>query len=68
MLDDITLYWLTNTGASSSESYGEVWGISPFNAVEISIPVGVTVFPGDIYRAPQSWAESNYHNPAGTLH
>jgi pimeloyl-ACP methyl ester carboxylesterase len=62
MLDDITLYWLTNTGASSSESYWEVWGKSPFNAVEISIPVGVSIFPGEIYRAPRSWAERNYHN------
>jgi pimeloyl-ACP methyl ester carboxylesterase len=62
MLDDITLYWLTNTGASSSVSYWEVWGISPFNAVEIDIPVGVTVFPGEIYPAPRSWAEQNYHN------
>ena len=61
MLDDITLYWLTNTGASSSESYWEVWGISPFNAVDISIPVAVTVFPGEIYRAPRSWAEQNFH-------
>ena len=62
MLDDITLYWLTNTGASSSESYWEVWGKSPFNAVDISIPVGVSIFPGEIYRAPRSWAERNYHN------
>ena len=62
MLDDITLYWLTNTGASSSESYWEVWGRSPFNAVEVSIPVGVTIFPGEIYQAPRSWAELNYHN------
>lgn len=61
MLDDMTLYWLTNTGASSSVSYWEVWGMSPFNAVEISIPVAVTVFPGEIYRAPRSWAERNYH-------
>jgi len=43
-------------------SYWEVWGISPFNAVEIDIPVGVTVFPGEIYPAPRSWAEQNYHN------
>jgi pimeloyl-ACP methyl ester carboxylesterase len=61
MLDDISLYWFTNTGASSSRSYWEVWGRSPFDAVEISIPVGVTVFPGEIYRAPRSWAERNFH-------
>jgi pimeloyl-ACP methyl ester carboxylesterase len=63
MLDDITLYWLTNTGASSSRSYWEVWGMSPFNAIDIpTIPVAVTVFPGEIYRAPRSWGELNYHN------
>jgi pimeloyl-ACP methyl ester carboxylesterase len=62
MLDNITLYWLTNTGTSSSQLYWEVWGISPFNAVDIpTIPVAVTVFPGEIYRAPRSWAERNYH-------
>jgi pimeloyl-ACP methyl ester carboxylesterase len=61
MLDDITLYWLTNTGTSSARSYWEVYGGTPFNAIEISIPVGVTIFPGEIYQAPQSWAEQNYH-------
>jgi hypothetical protein len=50
-----------DTGASSSRSYWEVWGRSPFNAVDISIPVAVTVFPGEIYRAPRSWAERNFH-------
>ena len=61
MLDDISLYWLTNSGASSSRSYWEVWGRNPFDAVDISIPVAVTVFPGEIYRAPRSWAERNFH-------
>ena len=36
-------------------------GLTPFNAVDISIPVAVTVFPGEIYRAPRSWAERAYH-------
>jgi pimeloyl-ACP methyl ester carboxylesterase len=62
MLDDITLYWVTNSGASSSQSYWEVRGGSPFNAIDISLPVGVSIFPGEIYRAPRSWAERNYHN------
>src|SRR5215213_9209063 len=58
MLDNISLYWLTNTGASSSRSYWEVWGMSPVNAVDIpTVPVAVTIFPGEIYRAPRSWAE-----------
>jgi pimeloyl-ACP methyl ester carboxylesterase len=64
MLDDITLYWLTNTGTSSSRSYWEAasLGGKVFNAQDIpAVPVAVTVFPGEIYRAPRSWAEQNYH-------
>jgi pimeloyl-ACP methyl ester carboxylesterase len=65
MLDDITLYWLTNTGASSSRSYWDAarLGGGPFTAVDIpKVPVAVTVFPGEIYRAPRSWAEQNFHD------
>lgn len=65
MLDDITLYWLTNTGTSSSRSYWDAaqLGGGPFNARDIpTVPVAVTVFPGEIYRAPRSWGEKNYHN------
>lgn len=64
MLDDVTLYWLTNTGGSSSRSYWDAaqGGGGPFNALEITkVPVAVTVFPGEIYRAPRSWAEQNFH-------
>jgi len=61
MLDDISIDWLTNTGTSSSRLYWEN-NKNVFNAVDISIPVGVTVFPGEIYRAPKSWGERNYHN------
>jgi pimeloyl-ACP methyl ester carboxylesterase len=63
MLDDITLYWLTNTGTSSSRSYWDAarLGGGPFNAFDISkVPVAVTVFPGEIYRAPRSWAEQTF--------
>jgi len=60
MLDDITLYWLTNTGTSSAQLYWEN-NSNVFNAVDISIPAAVTVFPGEIYRAPRSWAERTYH-------
>jgi pimeloyl-ACP methyl ester carboxylesterase len=65
MLDDITLYWLTNTAASSAQLYWEK-NNNNFNAVEqktadISIPVAVTVFPGEIYRAPRSWTERAYY-------
>ena len=63
MLDDITLYWLTNTETSSSRSYWEVWGKNSFNAIDIpTIPVAVTVFPGEIYRAPRTWAAQNFHH------
>jgi pimeloyl-ACP methyl ester carboxylesterase len=61
MLDDITLYWLTNTGASSARLYWEN-NANNFNAVDIAIPAAVTVFPGEIYCAPRSWVERSYHN------
>ena len=66
MLDDITLYWLTNTAASSAQLYWEN-NTNNFNAVEqrtaeIKIPVAVTVFPGEIYQAPKSWTERSYKN------
>jgi pimeloyl-ACP methyl ester carboxylesterase len=64
MLDDITLYWVTNTSTSSARLYWEN-NNNNFNAVEqrtadISVPVAVTVFPGEIYRAPRSWTERSY--------
>jgi pimeloyl-ACP methyl ester carboxylesterase len=65
MLDDISLYWLTNTAASSARLYWEN-NNNNFNAEEqmtadIKIPVAVTVFPGEIYRAPKTWTEQSYH-------
>jgi pimeloyl-ACP methyl ester carboxylesterase len=64
MLDDITLYWFTNTAASSAQLYWEN-NNNNFNAAEqrtaeISVPVAITVFPGEIYQAPRSWAERSY--------
>jgi len=62
MLDDITLYWLTNAGVSSARLYWENENnANNFNAMDISLPAAITVFPGEIYRAPRSWAERNYH-------
>lgn len=61
MLDDISLYWLTNSATSSAQLYWEN-NANNFNAVDISIPAAITVFPGEIYRAPKSWAEKSYHN------
>ncbi|WP_276481567.1 epoxide hydrolase family protein [Paraflavitalea pollutisoli] len=64
MLDDITLYWMTNTGGSSANLYWEN-NNNNFNVVqqktqEIKVPVAITVFPGEIYQAPKSWAEKAY--------
>jgi pimeloyl-ACP methyl ester carboxylesterase len=67
ILDNISLYWLTNTGVSAARLYWENVGKSATSAAawktaEISIPVAVTVFPGEIYRAPKSWAQRAYRN------
>jgi pimeloyl-ACP methyl ester carboxylesterase len=61
VLDNITLYWLTNTGVSASRLYWEYKG-GFFNAKGVSIPVAVSVFPGEQYEAPRSWAERAYPN------
>jgi pimeloyl-ACP methyl ester carboxylesterase len=59
VLDNITLYWLTKTGVSASRLYWEYRG-GFFNAKGIAIPVAVSVFPGEQYEAPRSWAERAY--------
>jgi pimeloyl-ACP methyl ester carboxylesterase len=61
MLDDITLYWLTNTGTSGARLYWEN-NANNFNAVSIDLPAAITVFPGEIYQAPQSWSAQAYHH------
>jgi pimeloyl-ACP methyl ester carboxylesterase len=61
ILDNITLYWLTNTGVSASRLYWEYKG-GFFNAKGVSIPVAVTVFPSEQYQAPRSWTERAYPN------
>jgi pimeloyl-ACP methyl ester carboxylesterase len=66
IVDNITLYWLTNTGASAARSY---WEEGQENAraagqapTPVSIPVGFTTFPGEIWRTPRSWVEKAYPN------
>jgi pimeloyl-ACP methyl ester carboxylesterase len=59
ILDNITLYWLTNTGVSTSRLYWEYKG-GFFNAKGVTIPVAVSVFPSEQYEAPRSWAERAY--------
>ncbi|SDG08245.1 epoxide hydrolase family protein [Paraburkholderia phenazinium] len=61
VIDDITLYWLTNTGISAARIYWE----SHFNfyaAADVSVPAAVSAFPGENYQAPRSWTERAYHN------
>jgi pimeloyl-ACP methyl ester carboxylesterase len=59
ILDNITLYWLTNTGVSTSRLYWEYKG-GFFNAKGVQTPVAVTVFPSEQYQAPRSWTERAY--------
>jgi pimeloyl-ACP methyl ester carboxylesterase len=61
ILDNVTLTWLTNTALSGARLYWEYWGKgSYFNAKGVSIPVAVSVFPDELYPAPQSWTERAY--------
>jgi hypothetical protein len=59
ILDNITLYWVTNTGVSASRIYWEYKG-GFFNTKGVNIPVSVSVFPGEQYEAPRSWTERAY--------
>ena len=59
ILDDITLYWLTNTAVSSARLYWEYKG-GFFDPRGIQIPVAVSAFPDEICQAPRSWAEKAY--------
>ena len=66
ILDDITVYWLTDTGASAARSYWESGRAQALAAAagqarpEVKLPVGFTTFPGEIFRAPRSWVEKGY--------
>jgi pimeloyl-ACP methyl ester carboxylesterase len=67
ILDNITAYWLTGTGASAARSYWEAYGPdAPAAGREppppSQIPVGFTTFPGEIWRTPRSWVEASYPN------
>jgi pimeloyl-ACP methyl ester carboxylesterase len=66
VLDDISLYWLTNTGASAARIYWEnksnILSATSEKTAEISLPVAITVFPGEVYRAPETWAQRAYRN------
>jgi pimeloyl-ACP methyl ester carboxylesterase len=66
IVDNITLYWLTGTGASAARSYWDSYGVAAVAAAagqsprDVSVPVGFTTFPGEIWRTPRSWAERSY--------
>jgi pimeloyl-ACP methyl ester carboxylesterase len=67
ILDNVTLYWLTSTGASTSRSYWEAYGADAPAASQkplpaSSIPFGFTTFPGEIWKTPRSWVEASYPN------
>jgi pimeloyl-ACP methyl ester carboxylesterase len=66
-LDNVTLYWLTNTATSSARLYWETGGQSVLLAAaqktsEITLPVAITVFPEEVYRTPETWARRAYRN------
>ena len=67
IVDNITLYWLTGTGASAARSYWEDGQALLARAAgqappKVSLPVGFTTFPGEIWRTPRSWVENSYPN------
>jgi len=66
ILDNITLYWLTGTGASAARPYWEIGRAQALAAGQapppVSLPVGFTTFPGEIFRAPRRWVEKGYPN------
>jgi pimeloyl-ACP methyl ester carboxylesterase len=59
ILDNVTLYWLTNTGVSSARLYAENH-YAFFAPKHIQIPVAVSVYPDELYACPKSWAEAAY--------
>jgi hypothetical protein len=68
ILDNISVYWLTGTGASAARSYWESGRAQALAAAsgqvppQVTVPVGFTTFPGEIFRAPRSWVELGYPN------
>ena len=61
VLDNITLFWLTNTGVSAARLYWES-KLGFFTPKGVKIPVAVSAFPDELYQAPRSWAEQAYPN------
>jgi hypothetical protein len=59
MLDNISLYWLTNTAASSARLYYESFG-TDLSTQRLDLPVAVSIFPGELFRPPRLWGERVY--------
>ena len=66
VLDNITLYWLTSTGASTSRLYWETGRAAKASfknpPPHVKLPVGYTVFPDELFQAPRHWVKHAYHN------
>jgi pimeloyl-ACP methyl ester carboxylesterase len=66
IVDNITLYWLTGTGATAARAYWEIGRAQALTAgkapPDVSLPVGFTTFPEEIFQAPRSWVEQSYPN------
>jgi pimeloyl-ACP methyl ester carboxylesterase len=67
ILDNVTLYWLTGTGASTSRSYWEAYGPDAPAASQkplpaSMVPFGFTTFPGEIWKTPRTWVDASYPN------
>jgi pimeloyl-ACP methyl ester carboxylesterase len=66
ILDNVTLYWLTGTGASAARSYWDSYGVADAEKAAalagkpVTVPAGYTTFPGELFRAPRSWVEHSY--------
>lgn len=61
IIDEIMMYWITNSGASAARTYWENRNFT-FTAIPLDLPVGISVFPGEVYLPPRSWGERAYSN------
>jgi pimeloyl-ACP methyl ester carboxylesterase len=62
VLDNATLFWLTNTTVSAARLYWEGFAKTDLGPKNITIPVAVSVFPDEVYQTPRTWAEQAYPN------
>ena len=61
LLDNVMMYWLTASGASSARLYWESFGGSFGGGQKVEIPTGVASFPGEILQSPRTWCENSYN-------